>query len=282
MSVQPFSVNLDTSDPDAVRSERHGYVNLINVIHAELQLVERMLEMPGSLRSAIRLCETAAESYRDHRLALREARDLETFAHLVRTDLLDITREAAGSITDDVTEAVSIIEEVLTDADLRVQETLAIHGVNRPCEVRTFGSFASDVSGSRPATIRMTATDPRNDEIEVPYRFAETLGRLVRSLAGLTSESEEEPMDAIELSVDRGSEALRVTISGSVDLDRLLPLTGYSRPGVLMADELLDQRVIRPALLLWYIVQPGGSISLLRDEDGHRTCVVTLPQTTQP
>ena len=44
-----------------------------------------------------------------------------------------------------------------------------------------------------------------------------------------------------------------------------------------MADETLNQDVIRPALLLWYLSQPYGSVTLLRDEDGRQSCVVTLP-----
>ena len=270
----PFAVNLDMSDPEAVRSERHGYVNLVNVVHAELQLIERMAELPGSMKSAIRLCETAADAYREERVALRNARDLEVFARLIADDIAAALAETSDlAARSDIGEAVAIIDEVIPDVDLRVQETLAIHQVPRPNEVRTFGSFAQQLAEAGPDRLELRTTRAIS-EIEIPYRFAETLGRLLTTLDGAGPDSE----DPIIAEIDSTPETLRIVISGSFDPDPLLPLTQEIRPGILMANAELNRDVIRAGLLTWYLVLPDGVITLTRDEDGRRSIMVTIPK----
>ena len=95
MPAQPIAIDLAPTDPLVTRMERHGYINLINVVHAELQLVERMVEAPGSLRSAIHICEAAGRAYRESRVASRHLAEFARFYRLIRSDVED-TLQAAG------------------------------------------------------------------------------------------------------------------------------------------------------------------------------------------
>ena len=137
MPTVPVAIDLSASDTAVARLERHSYVNLINVVHAELQLVERMIERPGSLRSAIHLAEAASRGYKEKRVARRHLWELAQFADLVESDLSEALEEAGTAATeDDVTEAVSILRDVLPDAHLRVQEVIARHELPRPVTSR--------------------------------------------------------------------------------------------------------------------------------------------------
>jgi hypothetical protein len=273
MSLLPLSVNLDMSDPEAIRIERHGYVNLVNVVHAELQLIERLIEAPGVLRSTIRLCETAVDAFRDDRVAHRSVHDLEIFSRVVTEDIRNVLNDAGDTAeSDDVRDVVSIVTEVLDDVDLRVQETLAMHGVERPAEVRTIDSVRDELIGDDDGTV-VVETISDADEIEIPYRAPRVIGRLIRELRQSTDTSQ--PAHVV---LDRSPETLRISID-AIDTDPLLPLTQHIRPGTLMADRTVDQTMIRGALLAWYLVRPAGSITLARDPDGRRALIVTIPQT---
>ncbi|MFW6312485.1 MAG: hypothetical protein ACOC2N_01205, partial [Spirochaetota bacterium] len=133
MASERITIDLDTSDPAITRLERHSYVNLINVIHAELQLVERMIEAPGALRSTIHLAEAASRAFKEPRVARRHLGELVRFGELVESDLAEALAEAGEKAdADDVREAASILHEVLPDAQLRVQEVIARHRLPRP------------------------------------------------------------------------------------------------------------------------------------------------------
>jgi hypothetical protein len=273
MSIVPFAVNLDMSDEEASRSERHAFVNLVNVVHSELQLIERMLSARGALRGAVRLCETAAEAFRDRRVAHREARDLELFRKLIEQDIENAIADVPdAAITADVNQARSIIDDVIAETDLRVQEVLTIHGVVRPAELREFDSLARAIrSTAELARLEIAPAGTNWSEIHAPYRFGETLGSLLGRL-----EKAQEWSEIISVELEPTESGLRVTIDGISSWDALMVLTSGLRPRAILRDADSNQVLVRHALLLWYLTQPGGSIALVQDKNKAQRCAITL------
>lgn len=254
MPTQPIIVDLDTSDPSLLRLERHSYVNLINVVHAELQLVERMIDAPGSLRSAINLAEAASRAFKELRVTRRHLHELVRFADLIESDLREMLEEAgAVGEEDDVREAAAILLDVLPDAHLRVHEVISRHRVRRPPReyewetiaalVRAHGGEAEHLSGTR----RMLLPDG----IEHAMRQA---------VDG------DEALRVEHVIVDAG-ERPRMTMKGVAPRDAFHPLLQRLRPSELHAAIGRAGATMRGVALLTYYTVPDGYIALERSED---------------
>ena len=249
MADRKLSINLEFSDREENRSSYRSYANLLNVVHAELQLLERMSRGDAGLRPMIRLCEIASRAFRSRPIAADHSEALTEFKTRVRTHISALDIEPRYE--DDAAEAVRIIEQVLDDADLRVQEAVARHALPRPRE-------PFDVIE---ATSLLHAIEPKLDleisgEVYLPHGLLEAVGRLATAFAadGVTlARSEESGEGTYETVVDlRGARRLDPAQIPS------LPPPSFQRDG--------SRRPV-PALLalLYYLVTPNGEVILGSD-----------------
>ena len=261
MPAQRMLIDLTSSDSAIARLERHSYVNLLNVIHAELQLVERMIDAPGSLRSAIHLSEAASRAFKEGRVARRHLNELVRYDSLIEGDLRDALSDAGEIDDEDVREAVAILLDVLPDAHLRVQEVVARHRVPRPVHQVPAREFTG-----------------RLRDLGVQARVA--AGRDVlaladgieQSLAWLAAEGEGSMVREIEVG---GDESLRLRVSGCAPDGSLDPLVQNLRPSELHGMITSGRTVLRGLMLLSYCTVPGGCASIDIGRSGSNAFTVT-------
>ena len=294
MPTVPVAIDLSASDTAVARLERHSYVNLINVVHAELQLVERMIERPGSLRSAIHLAEAASRAYKEKRVARRHLHELAQFADLVEGDLGEALEEAGTAADEeDVTEAVKILRDVLPDAHLRVQEVIARHELLRPVRLRLQDELrerlhallqplespaaavsAAPAGASQPVDAAVPVVHLETDsgaagdgetrrEVRVPLGLERALRTLVRDQGEYATITR---VDLQQESTPQPESTLHVEVSGSSAPEYLTPLLSGLRPSELHT--LLDTRgePLRSLAMLAYFTTPGGTARLLITE----------------
>ena len=256
MPDTPIQIDLSATDPEIARLERHSFVNLINVIHAELQLVERMVGAPGSLRSAIHLAEAASRAFKESRVARRHLGELVRFASLIESDLEETLAEAGEAAhEDDVREACSILRTVLPDAHLRVHEVVARHRL--PWPERAFDpADLTAILAERDIEITIEASTP---ELRLPDGIDLALATMADN-------------DGREASVERFAieqdDVTRVTVAGSAPSDYFAPLTGHLRPSELHAILAERGEPLRGAILLVYYAVPDGGVWIAGNEDG--------------
>ena len=212
--------------------DRHGYVNLINVVHAELQLIERMVDAPGALRDSIRLAEAASRAFREKRVAERYVTELSLFAASIDASITALLDRSQSSTSSDVVEAVAILASVLDDADLRVQETIARHGLARP------------VDGS------------------APVGMANAVNRLVAALA------ETFGIDASRYKVTQSAPAspdaqtIALVVSGPGTHEPFGPLMTHPTPSEVLGLVKDGATLLRDAARLCYFAVPSGDVVL--------------------
>jgi len=258
MAAERISIDLDTSDPAITRLERHSYVNLINVIHAELQLVERMIDAPGALRSTIHLAEAASRAFKELRAARRHLGELVRFGELVESDLAEALAEAGEKAdADDVREAASILLEVLPDANLRVQEVIARHRLPRPAvEYRK-----DDLKQLLASSNGNLSVDADDETVWLPVGT----GRVLNAIA-----AGDGVCTVTETAVEQHSSTI-VRLRGTGSADYLAPLTQHLKPSELHAVLAGSGQPLRGMIQLAYFTVPSGSAQLRVDRaDGDR------------
>ena len=175
------TLDLQFRDAEHLRSEYHSFANLMNVVHAELQLLERMSGPNAGLRPSIRMCEAASWSFKDRETAAEHGTALSEFKSMVQADLARV--QATLEYEQDAEEAREIIRQVIDDADLRVQEMLARHGIHRTAQeldgetVRAMiltGAKQAMQSGAAANRFEVSSAD----EVRLPHGMAETVGCL--------------------------------------------------------------------------------------------------------
>jgi len=185
MAATVVSLDLQFRDAEHLRSEYHSFANLMNVVHAELQLLERMTGPDAGLRPTIRLCEAATWSFKDRETAVEHGPALSEFRSRVQADIARV--QAVPEYEKDAEEARHIIRQVIDNSDLRVQEMLARHEIDRAAEVQTGEAVrtmilagADDVMQSGLTPDEQSADRFRIsviDEVRMPHGLPETLGR---------------------------------------------------------------------------------------------------------
>ena len=250
MAQLRVSVDLENSDPSLLRIERHSFVNLINVVHAELQLIERMAEAPGSLRSAIHLAEAASRAFKEARVARRHLVELSDFARLVESDVDEALR-LAGDLAEDegVTEACAILRGVLGDAHLRVQEVVARHAITHPS--RTYGA-GELISIAEEAGI---AFDGDADEYALPIGFERLLTRI----------SPDGKVVITEVRVT-GADPVTVDLCGTAGQSDLAPLGANLRAGELQKAGETGGNGLKAVMLLHYLALPRDRVLVEHDD----------------
>lgn len=259
--MERISIDLDTSDPAIARLERHSYVNLINVVHAELQLIERMVGAPGALRSAIHLAEAASRAFKEARVARRHLGELVRFAELTEADVQE-TLESAGASADgeDVREAVGILREVLPDAHLRVQEVIARHRLPRPVSSQGIARISEALNG-RGVQVRANTA---GRECSLPEGSA--LAVLMMAESQTTDRGPDRTVRLREVEIDLAAD-VRVAVRGTGPVGWSAPLHRNLRPSELHTAVASGVPALRGAMLLAYCSMPGGSATLSLDGD---------------
>lgn len=265
MPAQRILIDLTSSDSAIARLERHSYVNLLNVIHAELQLVERMNDAPGSLRSAIHLSEAASRAFKEGRVAQRHLEELVRYASLIEGDLRDALSDAGEVDDEDVREAVAILLDVLPDAHLRVQEVVARHRVPRPVHETPAREFADRL---RDVGVQVNVAAGR-DVLHLAVGIEQ-------SLAWLAAEGDGSAVQEVEV---EGDESLRLLVSGRVPRGSFDPLVQNLRPSELHGMITSGRTVLRGMMLLSYCTVPHGctSIDFGRSGSDRFTVVAEMP-----
>lgn len=264
MPDTPIRIDLSATDPEITRLERHSFVNLINVIHAELQLIERMLDAPGSLRSAIHLAEAASRAFKEVRVARRHLDELVRFASLIESDLEETLAEAGDAANDDdVREACSILRDVLPDAHLRTHEVVARHRL--PWPEREFDPAAlTDTLAEIGVATSLDVDSPKlrlPDGLDVALAAMANAGRRDASVERIAIEQ---------------SDVTRVSISGAASPDYFVPLTNHLRPSELHAILADRGEPLRGTILLAYYAVPDGSARLATEEASRFSVSVEL------
>jgi hypothetical protein len=254
MGVHRIWIDLDTSDPAIARLERHSYVNLINVIHAELQLVERMIDKPGSLRDTVLLSEAASWGFTDVEVARKHLPELIRFGDIVERDLGAALATASTSATEsDVDEARSILSDVLPDAHLRVQEMIARHRLERPPRAVDVRSLAAALA-SHGVEFRFTGS-------------ADTISLrdgVQTAIVAMAAGDDSTHIRQIEVT-QPGSAQLRVSVRGTGLTSRFDPLLRHLRPTELHDIIASGEEVLRGPMLLSYCMIPDGDVQLSVD-----------------
>ncbi len=249
--MERISIDLDTSDPAIARFERHSYVNLINVVHAELQLIERMIGAPGALRSAIHLAEAASRAFKEDRVARRHLAELARFAELTEADLHEALESAGASAEGaDVREAVGILRDVLPDAHLRIQEVIARHRLPRPASRRGVECLSERLNGTG---VQVRANGARE------CRLPEGSELAVLMMADLAQEVEIRRCGEVRREVRR---EVRMAVRGTGPAGWSAPLHRNLRPSELQTAIAAGVPALRGAVLLAYCAMPGGSATL--------------------
>jgi hypothetical protein len=266
MPHAPISIDLSSSDADITRLERHSYVNLINVVHAELQLVERMLDAPGSLRSAIHLAEAASRAFKESRVARRHLGELATFGALVESDLQE-TLDAAGDAAEDrdVREACAILRDVLPDADLRVHEVVARHRLPWPEHEHTSSELTDRISRHGVETM----IDSTSPTVRLPVGIPRAIEAMVGGSNGQAR---------IDRVVLHQADLTTIMVSGSSSVEYLDALTARLRPSELHAVLAGRGEPLRGAILLAYYTIPDGDARLTTGDNGEFTIDAVLSQ----
>ncbi len=181
MGAIVVSLDLQFRDAEHLRSEYHGFANLMNVVHAELQLLERMSGPDAGLRPNIRLCEAATRSFKDRETASEHGSALSEFKSRVQADLARV--QAMPAYEQDAEEARHIIREVIDNADLRVQEMLARHRIHRPARVHDGETVRAMILTGAGEAVQDGRDGDRFqvsvfDEVQVPHGLPDALGRL--------------------------------------------------------------------------------------------------------
>jgi hypothetical protein len=255
MTEVPISIELSETDPEITRLERHSYINLINVVHAELQLVERMIEAPGSLRSTVHLAEAASRAFKEPRVARRHAAELARFGDLIESDLAEALAEVgAAADANDVREAVGVLLDVLPNAHLRVHEALVRHTVPRPVADRDATELVRSF-----ARLGVRTFTGGSETVSIPVG----LERPLRSIAQTRGDFLK--VDVVELYAD---DALEVRVRGSAPVSYFRPLSQGKRPSELQS--ILEERgePFRSAMLLEYYARPDGAVEILLADQG--------------
>lgn len=186
MAATTITFDLAFRNEAELRSAYHAFANLINVVHAELQLLERMGGNPVILRVGIRLCETATRAFRDAAEAEANAPALAGFGSRVREIIGTVA--VAERYVNDAEEARTIIRDVLDDTELRIQELLARHAIVPPVEPWDRDAFGRAIA----AGIRLEAGSLTDDapamevdmdsSIALPAEVPSVIGRLAGAL----------------------------------------------------------------------------------------------------
>ena len=270
MPTARIAIDLDTSDPSVTRLERHSYVNLINVIHAELQLVERMIDAPGALRSTVHLAEAASRAFKESRAARRHLGELVRFAELVETDLADALADAGGKADDDdVREAAAILRDVLPDADLRVQEVLTRHGLTRPPS-----AYAADELGRRMrATGAEFSLHTQSEPVVLPAGMARAMERVLGA--------SDAPVRIVEALL-RGDEAWRLELRGSGPTSYLDPLSENLRPSELHSVLAERAEPLRGIVMLAYLSEPDERPGIDAESEKSFTIRMAIAPAAEP
>lgn len=127
MSGVDVSLPVAPLSPEQLRADHHGFLNAINVVHSELQLLERMLSERGIFRTEIQLCERAIATVR--RSASPEERGSVT--EIARPIMGRVVSELNNhpvsdpTTSDDVRHAVRVIGEVIDQVEMRYQHARA-------------------------------------------------------------------------------------------------------------------------------------------------------------
>jgi hypothetical protein len=188
MAARVVSIDLRFRDSNHSRLAYHSFANLINVVHAELQLLARMCDDDAALEPAIHLCEAATWAYRDEAAAQEHALALASFADRIRDGLSHA--QPSPQYARDAEEARALVAEVLAEANLHTQESLARHGISRE-SARYDGESVealvmagtSEVSAAADC-IRVAAGEP----ISAPCGLLKAVGRLAGGLCPVSAQ----------------------------------------------------------------------------------------------
>ena len=193
MGATTVSLDLGFRDAEHLRSEYHSFANLINVVHAELQLLERMSGPDAGLRPSIRLCEAATWAFKDPDAATEHGPALMEWRSRIQADLARV--QVSAAYEQDGEEARDIIRQVMDDADLRVQEMLARHEIPRPARVHDGSTVRSLIlAGAEEILQRGPNHDSPRDritdrlqvetiaEVSIPHGLPQSVGRLAAVL----------------------------------------------------------------------------------------------------
>lgn len=255
MGVHRISIDLDISDSAIARLERHSYVNLVNVIHAELQLVERMIDRPGSLRDTVLLSEAASWGFTEVEVAKKHLSELIHFGELVERDLgAALSAAGATAVESDIDEARSILNDVLPDAHLRVQEMIARHRLERPMRAVEVGSLAAALA-DRSVEFRFTGS-------------ADTLwlrDGVESAIVAMAAGDDSTRILQVELTQTDAAH-LSITVDGTGLARRFEPLLRHLRPAELHDIIASGHEVLRGPMLFAYCMIPDGVAELSLDD----------------
>jgi len=127
-----IDVRLELADDQAHRVEFHSFVNIINIISGELQLIEKLLgaDAKGIFARSLRDSELLVESFPRPEVARRRAQELGRYRQTVSEEL-ERAKKRAGfqdpALSAELSGIFTLLGSVLRIADVRVKELLARH-----------------------------------------------------------------------------------------------------------------------------------------------------------
>jgi len=241
--TETVSLDLRFRDAQHLRSESHSFTNLINVIHAELQLLERMCEPETGLKPLIRVCETVVRAFKSESFASGHAGEMSDFPCVVN-DILERLRPL-NEYRRDASDAIRMIRNVLDDASLRTQEMFARYSIPRPAVEYSYDRLVDLTAGPWEADVRIRA----NADLVLPARLPEAVRDLAHEL------------------VELGAGPVRVAFLGEsggvVAIDS-------KPPGLRMVPDRIpesfsgsvEDRIRARLARLFYLVQPDGTVEV--------------------
>jgi len=274
MAAVHVSIDLGFRDNEHLRAEFHRFANQINVIHAELQLLERMSGPDAGLRPSIRLCETATRAFKNAETAAGNAQALSEFASRINADLARV--QVSPDYEADGREAIEIARSVLDEANLRVQELLARHRIPRqrklcdPATVRSLvtsgaqDSAPSDADAPAPVGADWLVVDAESD-VALPHGLPEAIGQLATELHRIS------PDFTVRVSFAPDAPQTTVTVNADAMEPDLIPDTPPSQSDPSDPPTAASVRIA----LIAYVSGPDAELTA--DPDGAPLLQIRLP-----
>lgn len=110
---------------EELRAENHSFLNTINVVHSELQLLERMLDERGLFRVEIHLCERAIATIRRSATSAESAAITELYGPVICRVVAVLAEREAARMDAEILHAVQVIRDVIDELEMRFQRARA-------------------------------------------------------------------------------------------------------------------------------------------------------------
>ncbi len=128
MTQREITIDIKLDDEEAKKVELHSFINIINVIYGELQILEGILETKGAFNHYLHTCKSLIKSFSTEDDFSGQVSTIENFTQSLLTEVKGIvdkvvTEKPAKKLAAE--ELFKSLESIMDIVDVRVKELLA-------------------------------------------------------------------------------------------------------------------------------------------------------------